>query len=125
MQSKFSKSKRDNEDTISKSKTIQEGSVISTKLNAKTEEERHEDSDESHEEVKKRNPDTDCHNPDFLAALRQRRLSMSPNLVRQNILSLREINLGQNKKKRIDLPEGVELSSYAGCKQNVWEFQKE
>lgn len=119
MQSKFSKSKRD-EDTISKSKTIQDGA--SARVTARHEEELHEDSDDSHVEVKKRNPDTDCHNPDYLAALKQRKMSMSPNLVRQNILCLREVNLGLNKKKRIDLPENVELSSYAGCRQNVWEF---
>ena len=71
-----------------------------------------EESEEEEEVVRKRNPDTDARNPQFVKSLDQRNSQPPPDFRRMNIDTVHNMNTGRPLKQRIEVPDGVEVYPY-------------
>lgn len=83
-----------------------------------------ESSSEDETIVKKRNPDTDSRNLNFLRLLKERSSSVIPDFKQKNVEYVHSLNTGRPLQQRIDVPDSVIIGQYGGQRNNIWEFQK-
>ena len=74
----------------------------------------HSDNEEQSEKAIKRNADTDAKNPDYVEYLRIREETNPKNIQAVNKENVTGMCSGRPLKKRLDVPEGVEINQYSG-----------
>ena len=98
-------------------------SVQQTSAAGNKEENQEEEDENATASPQKRNPDTDAKNPEFVDYITIRKEQRPRSVMRINKEKVSDMCSGRPLKRRLDVPEGVEVNQYSGQKNNIWEMQ--